>query len=60
VSDARESSNAEPASPCVDVCVLDEDGEFCLGCRRTLDEIASWPTLTTDEKRAVLKALRAR
>jgi predicted Fe-S protein YdhL (DUF1289 family) len=60
VSGYRQSSPAEPASPCVDVCVLDEAGEFCLGCRRTLDEIASWPTLTADEKRAVLEVLSER
>ena len=50
----------EPASPCIDVCVIDAKGELCLGCRRTLDEIAAWPSLTADEKRAVLEALEQR
>jgi len=54
------SPDPEPASPCVDVCVLDEGAEFCLGCRRSLEEITAWPTLTADEKRAVLQALRDR
>jgi len=31
-----------------------------VGCRRSLDEIANWPTLTADEKRSVLLALRDR
>jgi len=29
------------ASPCVDICRLDAEG-LCVGCRRTLDEIAEW------------------
>ncbi len=47
----------DPPSPCVDVCVLDENGEYCLGCGRSLDEIAAWATLTPDQKRAVLHRL---
>ena len=50
----------EPPSPCIDVCVIDTDGKYCLGCRRSLDEIAAWPTLSVEEKRAVLKALEQR
>jgi uncharacterized protein len=29
------------ASPCIDICRLDAKG-VCVGCRRTLDEIAEW------------------
>lgn len=47
----------DPPSPCVDVCVLDENGEYCLGCGRSLEEIATWATLTPDQKRAVLRRL---
>lgn len=28
-------------SPCVGVCVLDEDRVRCIGCGRTIDEIIS-------------------
>ncbi|MEM6741397.1 MAG: DUF1289 domain-containing protein [Pseudomonadota bacterium] len=31
-----------PASPCVGVCVIDEAKSLCLGCARTVDEIAVW------------------
>jgi uncharacterized protein len=48
------------ASPCVSVCVLDADGAFCLGCFRTLDEIAAWSLLDADAKRGVLAALPER
>jgi predicted Fe-S protein YdhL (DUF1289 family) len=48
------------ASPCISVCVLDADGAFCLGCYRTLDEIAAWSLLDADAKRGVLAALPER
>ncbi|MDB5726214.1 MAG: hypothetical protein JWQ16_2968 [Novosphingobium sp.] len=47
-------------SPCTGVCRLDAAGEQCLGCKRTLEEIADWPMLNPDEKRAVLIALKRR
>lgn len=50
----------EVASPCVDVCRMDAANGYCEGCKRTLDEIASWSAYTTAEKRAVLALLPAR
>jgi len=47
-------------SPCISVCVMDPDGAFCLGCFRTLNEIAAWGTLDSDAKRRVLALLPAR
>jgi len=48
------------ASPCVSVCTMDAAGAFCIGCLRTLDEIALWSVLDADAKRAVLAALPGR
>jgi uncharacterized protein len=45
------------ASPCTKVCAMDADQRFCLGCRRTLAEIAAWGSLTDEEQRAVLAQL---
>jgi predicted Fe-S protein YdhL (DUF1289 family) len=39
---------------------MDAAGVLCLGCFRTLDEIAVWSVLDADAKRAVLAALPAR
>ena len=47
------------ASPCTNVCRMDARGR-CVGCLRTLDEIAGWSTLSDDEKLAVLDALALR
>ena len=50
----------EVASPCIDVCRMDAASGYCEGCRRTLEEIASWSTYSAAEKRAVLARLPAR
>ena len=50
----------EVASPCINVCRMDAKSGYCEGCRRTLDEIASWSNYTAAEKRAVLALLPAR
>jgi predicted Fe-S protein YdhL (DUF1289 family) len=47
-------------SPCISVCVLDAAGVLCVGCYRTLDEIAAWSVLDADAKRRVLATLPAR
>lgn len=41
-------------SPCTLVCTIDRRSGLCLGCRRTLDEIARWGGATDDERRAIL------
>ena len=48
------------ASPCTSVCTMDTAGAYCLGCFRTLDEIAAWSVFDADAKRAVLAALPTR
>ena len=48
------------ASPCVDVCRMDEATGFCAGCLRTLDEIACWSGYTREEKLAVRARLQER
>ena len=45
-----------PTSPCMNVCVLDEQRN-CRGCRRTLDEIARWGRMSAAEQWAVIARL---
>ncbi|SHI34545.1 hypothetical protein SAMN02745194_00087 [Roseomonas rosea] len=40
-------------SPCVRLCTLNGDG-LCLGCLRTIDEIAAWPSADDAARRAIL------
>jgi len=53
-------SGGDPASPCINVCVLDAASGYCRGCWRTLDEITRWPTATAADKRHVLRAIAER
>jgi predicted Fe-S protein YdhL (DUF1289 family) len=39
---------------------MDAAGGYCLGCWRTLAEIAAWPSMTDAEQRAVATQLEAR
>ncbi len=50
---------AEPASPCISVCALDEN-DVCLGCYRTAAEITEWFMADAAEKRAILTRAKAR
>ncbi len=50
----------EVPSPCVSVCSLNTTGEHCLGCFRTLNEIAEWSRYDDEKKRAVLALVDAR
>jgi predicted Fe-S protein YdhL (DUF1289 family) len=54
----RECAAGAVPSPCVDVCVLDSDAGICTGCRRTLDEIATWSALDAIGRARVLLRLR--
>ena len=48
------------ASPCISVCTVLQPAGICLGCFRTLEEIAQWSVQDAAGKRAVLAALPAR
>ncbi|PHY12654.1 DUF1289 domain-containing protein [Caulobacter sp. B11] len=48
------------ATPCVKVCAVDGVSGVCLGCRRTLPEIAGWAQLSDDERAAIIAALPGR
>lgn len=48
------------ASPCNSVCRMDPHTGWCLGCQRTLDEIAAWSTLDDAGKHRVWQLLTER
>ena len=57
---AAGASRDDVPSPCISVCVMDAAEGLCIGCFRTLDEIAAWSALDGAAKRAVLAASRER
>ena len=55
-----QAAEADVASPCISVCVLDAGRRYCTGCYRTLDEIAGWVDFAPADKRAIVAALPTR
>jgi hypothetical protein len=47
-------------SPCIKVCQMDPERGLCLGCARTLDEIARWAAMSDEERERVLAELPIR
>jgi hypothetical protein len=48
------------ATPCVKVCVVDGESGLCLGCLRTLAEVAAWGRLSDAERAQIMAGLAAR
>lgn len=44
-------------SPCLQICRLDPNRTLCVGCGRTLDEIARWSSMSDAERLAVWERL---
>ena len=47
-------------SPCVGTCTIDEINNLCLGCNRTVDEIALWGDLTPSEAVLMMEVVHTR
>lgn len=45
-------------SPCIGVCTLDPATRICVGCGRSITEIAAWPSLSEAERKAILARLK--
>jgi predicted Fe-S protein YdhL (DUF1289 family) len=43
-------------TPCISICRLDPNG-VCLGCGRSLQEIAEWSGMTDQERQLVMERL---
>jgi predicted Fe-S protein YdhL (DUF1289 family) len=52
-------SDGEPQSPCIAVCVLDEQ-DICIGCYRSAVEIADWFMASREAKLDILRSSYAR
>jgi uncharacterized protein len=51
---------ADIESPCVNICTFEPVRGICLGCGRTLDEIAAWASLSGEERRRIMAELPGR
>ena len=48
------------ATPCVKICVIDGESGLCLGCQRSLTEVAAWARFTDTERADIMAALPGR
>jgi len=47
-------------SPCIKICTLDARAGQCLGCGRTIEEIARWSAMSPAERARIMAELPAR
>jgi predicted Fe-S protein YdhL (DUF1289 family) len=47
-------------TPCVKICTLDARSGMCLGCGRTVDEIARWIEMSAAERGRIIAELPRR
>ena len=50
----------EIQSPCVKLCVVHPEERICVGCLRSMEEIATWSRLSHEARAAVMADLPAR
>lgn len=48
------------ATPCLKVCIVDGESGLCLGCYRTLAEVAAWARFSDAERDEIMADLPAR
>lgn len=53
-------TKAEIESPCVKLCVIHPAARLCMGCYRSIDEIAGWSAMTADMRRSLMAELPGR
>ena len=53
-------SEKKKETPCLAVCLMDAKTSMCVGCGRTLPEIARWGRMQSAERLQIMSALRQR
>jgi predicted Fe-S protein YdhL (DUF1289 family) len=48
------------STPCVQICVIDPHSALCVGCGRTVSEIAAWSGLDELSRLSIMAGLDAR
>lgn len=54
------SATEAPPSPCISVCRMDADRQYCVGCLRTLDELRFWGKADAMAKRHIWQQIQQR
>ena len=57
---AMDETRPPIATPCVKICLIDGESGLCLGCQRTLPEVASWGRFSDSERAEIMAKLSDR
>ena len=61
MANSSEAAQTAPImSPCRSVCKMSTVTGLCIGCLRTLDEIAAWGQMSPEERAAVMREITQR
>ena len=60
VTTTGQAAAAAVETPCVQICVIDDVDGLCVGCARTLTEIAEWGNYSAAQRSTVMAQLPAR
>lgn len=50
----------EIQSPCVKLCLIHPEARICVGCHRSIDEIAGWSRMTREARARIMAELPSR
>lgn len=50
----------EVDSPCIKICTIHPAERLCVGCLRSIDEIAGWGRMSPEERQAIMADLPSR
>jgi uncharacterized protein len=45
-------------SPCINICLIDQKTDLCLGCGRSLIEIEKWTIYSEKEREEIIKKIK--
>jgi len=45
------------SSPCIGICTIEPSSPYCIGCKRTLKEIARWGVIDEAERLKIMDEL---
>jgi uncharacterized protein len=48
------------STPCIKVCLIDNETSLCEGCGRTREEIATWGRFSEEERLEIMSGLEDR
>lgn len=47
-------------TPCIAICRIDRATGVCIGCKRTIQEVANWLHYTDEQRHSIMAELDAR